>query len=259
MDSFLAHHRISDQEYEIGGGFLNVSVRDMMLRARLLIDRLVKLRNLQPGQRILIVGAGVSGITAALRAAEKYRLKPVVVEQDAVPLQRFAACTTRQLEPYLYTWPAPGWNEQAFPAPLGGDTGTPNTLVRQWLNSHMTTIAGRWEFYNTNLQTLAKREANRISYFVDELVKKEISNLPQCKIIGDYLMSLSRVERRLFAKTLFERFNSLKVVAPERVAHYIVAASDNSDMNAAFKPKNRPIACISADWRGFQKKTSHPL
>jgi hypothetical protein len=71
-------------------------------------------------------------------------------------------------------------------------------------------ITGRWDFYNTNPQTVTKREANRISYFVDELVKREIVNLPQCKIIGDYLMSLNRVERRLFALTFFDHYDKNK-------------------------------------------------
>lgn len=67
-------------------------------------------------------------------------------------------------------------------------------------------ISGRWDFYDTNPQTIAKREANQISYFVDELVKREIPNLPQCQIIGDYLMSLNRVERRLFAMSFFDHY-----------------------------------------------------
>jgi hypothetical protein len=74
----------------------------------------------------------------------------------------------------------------------------------------MLDIEGRWDFYNTHDQTLAKRKSDRISYFVDELVKREIAHLPQCKIIGDYLMSLCRTERRLFAITFFGHYDANK-------------------------------------------------
>lgn len=74
----------------------------------------------------------------------------------------------------------------------------------------MLDIDGRWDFYNTNDQTLLKRKADKISYFVDEMVKNDIASLPECKIIGDYLMSLNRTERRLFAHTFFEHCHAHK-------------------------------------------------
>jgi hypothetical protein len=81
---------------------------------------------------------------------------------------------------------------------------------KEWMdNNHdfvMIDIEGTWDDYNNHEQTLEKRKANKISYFVDDLIKKEISKLPQCGIISDYLSTLNRTERRLFAMTFFEHY-----------------------------------------------------
>jgi hypothetical protein len=85
---------------------------------------------------------------------------------------------------------------------------------KEWFGHKATEVLldidGRWDFYDTHEETIAKRKANKISYFVDELVKREIPNLPQCQKVGDYLMSLSRVERRLFSMAFFDHCHENK-------------------------------------------------
>lgn len=71
-------------------------------------------------------------------------------------------------------------------------------------------IDGRWEFYDTHKQTILKRDANKVSYFVDELVKNEIGKLSGGEIIVDYLMGLNRVQRRMFSLTFFDQYEKYK-------------------------------------------------
>lgn len=90
---------------------------------------------------------------------------------------------------------------------------------KEWLeheNIAMTLdIGGKWDHYDKSEQVKAKRGANKLSYFIDGLVKNEIAEIPQCKLIGDYLMSLNRTERRLLAYAFFTQRNKNKAKTTE--------------------------------------------
>lgn len=79
---------------------------------------------------------------------------------------------------------------------------------KEWVDNEnqylILEIEGRWNQYDSHEQTQEKRKANKISYFVDELIKREVSLLPKLAVVSDYLMGLSRLQRRLFAINFFE-------------------------------------------------------
>ncbi len=65
-------------------------------------------------------------------------------------------------------------------------------------------LAGGWETYNNSKPVKLKREADRASYFIDDLVKNDILKLPNGEVLARELMNTGRTERRLLAKSLFD-------------------------------------------------------
>lgn len=64
-------------------------------------------------------------------------------------------------------------------------------------------LEGEWDEYLTRKEVLAKKEEDKISYFIDDLVKKEIIILENGDQIAKILLSFNRFERRLIAKTFY--------------------------------------------------------
>lgn len=68
-------------------------------------------------------------------------------------------------------------------------------------------LEGEWNDYFSKKEVVAKKEEDRISYFIDELVRKEIVVLEKGDLIAKILLSFNRFERRVFAKAFFNFFD----------------------------------------------------
>lgn len=71
---------------------------------------------------------------------------------------------------------------------------------------------GKWNDYLSRKEVELKKKEDKVSYFVDEFVKREIlyrSNPNNIKIATE-LLSLSRFERRIFGQTFFEFWDRYK-------------------------------------------------
>ena len=71
---------------------------------------------------------------------------------------------------------------------------------------------GNWDEYLSRKQVKLKKEEDKVSYFLDEFVKREVlyRNHPQNIKIATELLSLSRFERRIFGKNFFEFWHRYK-------------------------------------------------
>lgn len=71
---------------------------------------------------------------------------------------------------------------------------------------------GKWQEYLKLKEVQSKKKDDRVSYFVDEFVKREVlyRNNPYNIKIATELLSLSRFERRIFGKTFIEFHNRYK-------------------------------------------------
>ena len=88
-----------------------------MIRGQLIIDRALATKApLIDRQRrsLLVVGAGVGGVTAAIRAAQR-GVQVTLVEWADAPFGLQAGCPTRYLDPTQYDWPLSQWRERTFP------------------------------------------------------------------------------------------------------------------------------------------------
>lgn len=67
----------------------------------------------------------------------------------------------------------------------------------------ISSLEGAWVNYATSKKVKLKHQANKASYFIDDLVQSDILKLPNGEILARELMNLGRIERRLLAKSLF--------------------------------------------------------
>lgn len=65
-------------------------------------------------------------------------------------------------------------------------------------------LSGSWNNYEKSAQLGRKKEANKISYFIDHIVKTDVLSLPDGETLARELMNSGRTERRLLAKTLID-------------------------------------------------------
>ena len=100
--------------FDLSSDVRNVSIRDQVVRAQLLARELLQ----EPEcQRVLVVGAGISGITAAVALAAAKR-EVLVLEVNDAPLSLQSACDWRYVGPFMYEWPSSFFDDQTYP-PLG--------------------------------------------------------------------------------------------------------------------------------------------
>jgi hypothetical protein len=131
-DPFLFAHRLSGKLYNISSGLGPISVRDQMVRSQLLVNRLLLTGTLRADQRLLVVGGGVAGFTAASTAARQ-GIETVLLEGTGELFSCFAGCDTRWVYSHLYEWPAPHWTERDYhEVPLSWSSGVASGLVPGW-------------------------------------------------------------------------------------------------------------------------------
>lgn len=86
----------------------------------------------------------------------------------------------------------------------------PQSLYSKDYTGHVITIDGFWNEFTQDRRYIQKKELDKVSYLIDELVKREIlSNEHEMSIAAaKCLLSLDRFERRIIASSLVEFHNS---------------------------------------------------
>lgn len=113
----LLAHRVRPRWYDLSTLQARISVRDHLVRSRVLLLTLVENNLLKRGHRLLVVGAGAAGVNAAMTAAAR-GIDVILIEREQAPFGLQAACTTRYLNAIEYDWPRDGWHLQAYPDDL---------------------------------------------------------------------------------------------------------------------------------------------
>jgi hypothetical protein len=155
-DPLLSAHRLDHGEYSIAGKYNAASIRDQMVRAVAIADRALFHGVIGPDNRLLVVGAGASGVSAALRAADR-GVHTTLVERGNAPFSR-QANSSRIVDPTEYDWPHPGWQEGEIPdLPLPLRRKPANELVALWL----------WEYRKPRGLLFSRPETEFIRSFRD--------------------------------------------------------------------------------------------
>lgn len=144
----LLANKCASRTFDISSGMVYASMRDQIVRAQLLV-RDLKMKD-SNCKRLLIIGAGVAGVTAACYANE-LGIEVVVLESAEEPFSLQAGVNKRMVGPFMYEWPNIVAESQNYPLeehglgdPIGGtpswnanDPISANDLANKlkgWLN-----------------------------------------------------------------------------------------------------------------------------
>ena len=124
-----------------------ISIRDQMVRAQMLITRALGQKEITPSDKVLVVGAGAAGAVAAMTCAS-FGIDTTIVDKNARPFSRQAACTTRWVDPLQYDWPADRWSSGVSypshsPVPLPWRADLSFRIARSW-NRAFSLARGRY-------------------------------------------------------------------------------------------------------------------
>lgn len=136
-DPFIVAHETLSGCFDLSGRYHPVSIRDQMLRSYYLVERLFDRGRLKEGTRILVVGAGIAGVMAGIRAAA-HGAKVVIVEKTAAPFALQREVHQRWISPTLYDWPLPHWREGNFPR------DDPKRIPMYWRAGWASWVAADW-------------------------------------------------------------------------------------------------------------------
>lgn len=108
----LLANKCAANTFDISSGMVYASMRDQIVRAQLLVTDLHRSDN--GCKRILIVGAGIAGVTAAACAAQ-LGLEVVVLEAESQPFALQRGVKNRMVGPFMYEWPSVMSESQDYP------------------------------------------------------------------------------------------------------------------------------------------------
>lgn len=124
--------KVAPNVFDLSSGQQHVSIRDQIIRAQMLVRDLCEADPL--AHRILVVGAGIAGVTAALEAAALGKAVVVVdTAKEAFSLQRNAP--QRFVGPFMYEWPSSFFDDQSYPPRNSTDWGRASPITPTWSSS----------------------------------------------------------------------------------------------------------------------------
>ena len=103
-DPFVSAHAWRNGVFNLAGR-TPASIRDQIFRAHLLTERLLDAKILKSGSKLLVVGAGAAGATAAILAARR-DVEVALADSGVSPFALQSLCDTRWVDPVQYDWPA---------------------------------------------------------------------------------------------------------------------------------------------------------
>lgn len=174
--SYLQRFRLRrDKVVNISVGGRPSSIRDQILEAKRTIDNAATAekeedRLIGPGRRLLVVGAGVTGVAASWFAT-RWKGSTALQDTKITPLSRQAECRSRWLHPYAYDWPKGHWWIDEFPK-----LGELIPEILEWKSDQSANVANNWiiKFFNWSTE-LQKKDPNIFKWLPD----KEITLPPE--------------------------------------------------------------------------------
>lgn len=121
--------KIGANMFDISSGQSHISIRDQIVRARLLV-RDIKLQDPNV-KRILVIGGGVAGVSAAIAAAS-VGIHVELLEKSNALFSLQSNVTKRFVGPFMYEWPSPVYKMQSYPPKLLASYSTPSPGSPQW-------------------------------------------------------------------------------------------------------------------------------
>ena len=204
--------KVASNVFDLSSRMHHVSIRDQLVRGQMAV------RDLKRGddqlESLLIVGAGIAGMSAALTAAELGVKNVVVVEVADQPFALLRGVVARHVGPFMYEWPSPFYDDQSYPdhrrtvwngrtiSPLSWKSKRPccaahlATLLTDEVKSRLASLSAR----GLPSPTICVGEsAHRITSFVGSFARSEAGR------------AMSRLQNRTPSPTpVFGYYNSIQ-------------------------------------------------
>jgi hypothetical protein len=149
-DTLLDELRFARDVYQLGQ-YTPVSMRDQIVRASYLVDRLWRRGSLSPASTLVVVGGGVAGITTTLRALGYGVAQVEMVDQARGFMSLQATNTSRMVDPVQYDWPATHWTQGKWPLPESANPRKYTAVTSMPPTNLATQTAAQWAVKFCNL------------------------------------------------------------------------------------------------------------
>jgi len=119
-----------DRAYVIGCLERRVTIYAQQVRALNTVNALFTTGRVQPGDTVVVLGAGFAGLTAAVGAAF-LGAEVIVLEKEPIPFSVQAGCSQRWIHPHIYDWPYANSDQASAELPvLDWQAGPCESVVR---------------------------------------------------------------------------------------------------------------------------------
>ncbi|WP_223494631.1 NAD(P)-binding protein [Stenotrophomonas indicatrix] len=108
----LLASKVAPNVFDLSSGQYHVSLRDQIVRGRLLVRDLCAVNS--SFDSLLVVGAGAGGLAVAAEAARRGK-HVVVLEANGTPMSRQMSASRRYVGPFMYEWPWQFSRSQKYP------------------------------------------------------------------------------------------------------------------------------------------------
>ena len=149
VDPFLFHHLVESLHVNIGGRLGPLSIRDQITRGRLAVERALDAKLIGGARKLLVLGAGMGGVTAAMSAASA-GIDVTLMDQSRDPFSRHASCR-RWVDPTQYDWPVGHWSESKIPWPAMPSLPVPPIVWSKADRANL--LVGDWTVLYKNFRT----------------------------------------------------------------------------------------------------------
>jgi hypothetical protein len=109
VDPIIAHHAVGFHRFELSC-IRTRNIRDQIVRAELLVERLIARGDLGAYRDLLVIGGGAAGVSAALAACTR-GIATTVLEKEHDPVCAQYGVDTRRLHPNEFDWPHTHWRQ----------------------------------------------------------------------------------------------------------------------------------------------------
>lgn len=174
----LLSYKVAPNIFDISSSLHHISIRDQIVRANILVNDLVEAHFSSSDSReilnILIVGAGVAGVSAAIKAKQisssTRNINTCIVESNETPFELFKGVTERYIGPYMYEWPSCFFSDQSLSShPFWGDTNSLFTWKsKDPLSAH--------ELYEELIKETKEKDISIVTKQSREKIRKFISD-----------------------------------------------------------------------------------
>lgn len=154
-----------------------------MIRGYLIVERALATGLIGENRELLVVGAGMAGVVAAVTAAQR-KIKVTIIDKGEI-LGKLAGKAKRFIDPTLYDWPALHWQRARFPfndysrIPLKYSHHSVGPMISAWRSAvYDAENSGYLKQLSYTRLVNYLRQSKNSAYPEDQIIKAYLKGVP---------------------------------------------------------------------------------